>query len=117
SVPSRCTCSSAFGRALIKSFIEESSGQDNQGEGRRHRLTPVRSSSYATRRHRSSRQGGATSCTPIGKRAPGSHNGMLHTGKPIAENGCVNKPRLGRSRRSTPLIISVLVPISGALQG
>ena len=49
-------------------------------------------SAAATRSARSSRQGAAISCTPIGSRACAPHTGTLHTGRPMHEIGCVSSP-------------------------
>ncbi len=50
---------------------------------------PSRSRWRATRKTRSSRQGGPITCTPIGNLSPSLHTGTAHTGRPMKEIGCV----------------------------
>ena len=68
----------------------------------------------ATRRARSSRQGAAISCTPIGSCGWQPQTGTAQTGRPMNEIGCVSRPRLGRAGRRRPPIVSHSVPIAGA---
>lgn len=53
------------------------------------RVTPAASSVAATRSTRSSRQGAAITCTPIGSASPSVHTGTEAAGRPMNEIGWV----------------------------
>src|SRR5438477_13120292 len=60
--------------------------------------TPAASTAAAAAKHRSSRQGAAISCTPIGRgpaSAPGQ-TGAEQAGSPTQEMGWVSNPKLAR---------------------
>src|ERR1700712_2935314 len=77
--------------------------------------TPARSSAKATRNARSSRQGAAMICTPIGIGSSGT--GTATTGSPMKEIGWVWMPILARTGNSTPSSTNVTCPDFGATQG
>src|SRR5271165_4429158 len=86
-------------------------------EATRARTTPSRSNVRATRSARSSRHGGAMSCTPIGNFLPSVHTGAATTGKPMNEIGWVKIPIFGRTSISFPSRTKVFWPRFGARHG
>ncbi len=71
----------------------------------------------ATRSARSSRQGGAMTCTPIGSVSPSVQTGTAATGRPMNEIGWVKTPMFGRTSISLPSSTKVFWPSCGARHG
>ena len=66
---------------------------------------------------RSSRQGGAMICTPIGSLSPSVQTGAATTGRPMKEMGWVKSPIFGRTSISLPSRTKVFWPSFGARHG
>ena len=91
------------------------SGSKRRRSARRRR--PRARATRATRSARSSRQGGAMTCTPIGRRSPSVHTGTAQTGRPMKEIGWVKRPMFGRTSISLPSSTKVFWPSAARASG